>query len=56
MGWKSESIYLPAKEWHRFSIKLPESMVGPELYNFLQAIPLEVITEMKASGPRSSFE
>eukprot|EP00434_Breviolum_minutum_P006341 symbB.v1.2.005594.t1/scaffold326.1/size228935/16 len=35
-------------EWHRFSIKLPESMVGPELHNFLQAIPLEVITEMKA--------
>ncbi|CAL1148718.1 unnamed protein product, partial [Cladocopium goreaui] len=35
-------------EWHHFSLKLPESMVGPELYAFLQSIPVEVLREMKA--------
>ena len=35
------------KEWHHFSLKLPESMVGPELYAFLQSIPVEVLREMK---------
>lgn len=47
------SVCLFAKEWPHLSLKLPESMVGPDLYAFLRSIPVDILKDMKVDpSPR----
>lgn len=41
------SVCLFAKEWPHLSLKLPESMAGPDLYAFLRSIPVDILKDMK---------